>query len=266
MSVSEQLREAGRAPEEAARSYTHDEIYHRIKQLGPWLHNLDLRGMPTAPDHFLGDYPAIKWRKFCSLIPEDLSGKTVLDVGCNGGFYSIEMKRRGAQRVVAVDSSEQHLAQARFAAEVSQTEIEFHRMSAYDLEALQERFDYVLFMGLLPHLRYPLYALDKIAQVVRERLIFQTILRGSEKNMAWPDNLSFWNYDPFKHPDFPCLYFIEHQYGGDPTIWWIPNRPAAEALLRSAGFVIVEHPDAEIWICRPYRGSGPASLPHTKGC
>ena len=51
----------------------------------------------TAPDHFLGDYPSQKWRRFSAALPQDLTGKAVLDIGCNGGFYAIEMKRRGCR-------------------------------------------------------------------------------------------------------------------------------------------------------------------------
>ena len=87
-----------------------DEIARCAAALGPWFHNIDLGGVQTAPDHFLGDYPAIKWQRFAHAIPEDLSGKTVLDIGCNGGFYSLEMKRRGAARVVAIDHDEDYLA------------------------------------------------------------------------------------------------------------------------------------------------------------
>ena len=79
-------------------------IQRRVEELGPWFHNLDLNGVRTAPDHFLGDYPAVKWRRFAHALPKDLRGRTVLDIGCNGGFYAIEMKRRGADRVVAVDA------------------------------------------------------------------------------------------------------------------------------------------------------------------
>ena len=42
----------------------------------------------------------------------------MLDIGCNGGFYSIEMKKRGAERVLGIDFDDDYLAQARFAAEV----------------------------------------------------------------------------------------------------------------------------------------------------
>src|ERR1700757_4911671 len=72
----------------------------RIQELGDWFHNLDLHGVPTAPNHFLGDFPNIKWKHIAGLIPEDLRGATVLDIGCNGGFYCIQMKRRGADRVL----------------------------------------------------------------------------------------------------------------------------------------------------------------------
>ena len=96
-----------------------EAIRQRAAALGPWFHNLDLGGVRTAPDHFLGDYPAVKWRRFSHALPQDLSGRSVLDIGCNGGFYSIEMKRRGARRVLGIDSDEDYLAQARFAAEVT---------------------------------------------------------------------------------------------------------------------------------------------------
>src|SRR5579884_897714 len=102
-------------PSSGARaSLSREEIERRVRELGQWFHNLDLGGVQTAPEHFLGDYPAIKWQGFAHAIPEDLSGKSVLDIGCNAGFYSLEMKRRGAARVVAMDSDETYLAQARF--------------------------------------------------------------------------------------------------------------------------------------------------------
>src|SRR5829696_6752892 len=110
-----------------------DQIRAQVEALGPWFHNLDLQGVKTAPTHFLGDYPAIKWRRFAQAIPADLTGKSVLDIGCNGGFYSMEMKRRGARRVLGVDFDEEYLAQARFAADITGYEIEFRKLSVYDV-------------------------------------------------------------------------------------------------------------------------------------
>src|SRR3982751_2568379 len=93
------------------------DLEQRIRALGDWFHNIDLHGIPTAPTHFLGDYPQVKWRLFADALPQDLRGRTVLDIGCNAGFYSIQMKLRGADRVVGIDFDSRYLAQARLAAE-----------------------------------------------------------------------------------------------------------------------------------------------------
>src|SRR5581483_4355402 len=148
-------------------------IQQQIDALGEWFHNIDLQGHATAPHHFLGDYPAVKWRAFAHAIPADLRGRTVLDIGCNGGFYAIEMKRRGADRVVGIDSDEVYLAQARFAAEICDVEIELLNLSVYEIGRLQQKFDLVLFMGVLYHLRHPLLALDLIHEhAAADTLVF----------------------------------------------------------------------------------------------
>lgn len=227
------------------------QIQARVDALGPWFHNLDLKGVRTAPSHFLGDYPAVKWARFADAIPQDLTGRSVLDIGCNGGFYSMEMKRRGAARVLALDSSEEYLEQARFAATVNDLDIEFARMSVYDVGALGERFDLVLFLGVLYHLRHPLLALDLVREhVAGDILVFQSMQRGAATIEPIARDHDFWDAEIFDKPGFPRLSFIEHEYAHDWTNWWVPNRACAEAMLRSAGFEIVQHPEEEIYICR----------------
>src|SRR3569623_1160186 len=208
---------------------TRDEIEAKVEELGPWFHNLDLDGVSTAPTHFLGDYPAVKWKRFSSAIPADLTGRTVLDIGCNAGFYSIEMKRRGAERVVGIDTNEGYLAQARFAAEISQVDIELRQLSVFEGGRLEERFDVVLFMGVLYHLRHPLLALDLLHEhVTRDLLVFQSMLRGSDVVDPLEPDYPFEDTDIFERAGYPRLHFVEQQYAGDQTNWWIPNRAAAE--------------------------------------
>src|SRR5437763_11625080 len=120
-----------------ASEWTADRIRHRVSELGSWFQNMNLGGVLTAPDHFLGDYPACKWQKFEHAIPSDLTGKTVLDIGCNAGFYSLAMARRGAARVVGIDSDPAYLAQARFAAEVSGAAVEFRELDVYRVAELR---------------------------------------------------------------------------------------------------------------------------------
>jgi tRNA (mo5U34)-methyltransferase len=229
-------------------------LRHRIASLGPWFHNLVLDGIPTAPDHFLGDYPAQKFQRFASAVPADLTGKTVLDVGCNAGFYAFEMKRRGADQVVAIDSDPRYLAQARLAAEVLGLDIELAELDVYRVAELRARFDLVLFMGVLYHLRHPLLALDLLHDhVVNDQLLFQSMLRGTpEVAEALPD-YPFGETAIFERPGHPAMYFVEHCYAGDWTNWWIPNRAAIEAMLRSAGFAICAHPEDEVYLCRRTR-------------
>ena len=247
-----------------------ERIRRRVDELGPWFHNMNLGGVWTAPDHFLGDYPAVKWRGFAHAIPADLRGRTVLDIGCNGGFYAIEMKRRGAARVVAIDADPDYLAQARYAAEVSGVEVEFRELSVYDVGRLGERFDVVLFMGVLYHLRHPLLALDLIREhAARDLLVFQSMQRGSDEVEPVPDDFPFTDREPFDRPGYPRLHFVERAYSGDVTNWWVPNRACVEAMLRSAGFEITAHPEEEVFVCRrvdlPAHPSGPNAVYPARG-
>ena len=227
-----------------------------MQALGAWFHNLDLEGVPTAPDHFLADYPSNKFGGFAHALPERLDGKSVLDIGCNAGFYSLEMKRRGAERVLGIDFDDRYLDQARLAAEVRGVDIEFRKLSVYDVASLGERFDVVIFMGVLYHLRHPLLALDLIHDhVAGDLLLFQTMQRGTQTVEPVAADYDFFQQDHFDRPGYPKMHFVEHRYAGDPTNWWVPNQACSEAMLRSAGFQILEHPEPEVYLCR--RGERP---------
>lgn len=244
----------------ALRTKPRDSLAERIAALGPWFHNMTLAGIETAPDHPLGDYPRTKWERFADALPADLSGRTVLDVGCNAGFYALEMKRRGAARVVGIDPDPRYLAQGALAAEVAGLPIELHALSVYDVATLGERFDVVLFMGVLYHLRHPLLALDLLREhVVGDRLLVQSLLRGATDEAPVAADYPFEETALFEQVDAPRLQFVEHRFAGDPTNWWVPNRACLAALLRSAGFTIEAQPEAEVFLCR--LGTRPAAVP-----
>ena len=228
-----------------------ETIERRVRELGPWFHNMDLGGVRTAPDHFLYDYPNNKWQRFAHAVPEDLTGMSVLDLGCNAGFYAMEMKRRGATRVLGTDSDPRYLEQARFAAEVNGLDIEYRELSVYDVAKLGERFDLVIFMGVLYHLRHPLLALDLIHEhVAGDLMLFQTMQRGSNEVDAVATDYDFFDMAHLESPGYPKMAFFEHRYSNDPTNWWAPNRACTEAMLRSSGFAIEAHPEEEVYLCR----------------
>jgi tRNA (mo5U34)-methyltransferase len=229
-------------------------------ELAPWFHNLHLSGgRQTAPDHPLGDFPAFKWREIAPHLPQDLSGARALDIGCNAGFYSFELARRGAD-VLAVDVDEHYLRQARWAAaELGLSErVQLRRLGVYDLDALQaEPFDVVLFLGVLYHLRHPLLALDSVAALTAGTLVVQTLTTPGEERIQAPADLSIDDREQLRRPGWPTMAFIEHELAGDPTNWWAPNAACVEAMLRSCGLEITAAPGHEIWVCEPRRSPPP---------
>src|SRR6185436_3895290 len=114
---------------------TRDEILAELKRLEPWFHRIDLGdGLFTKTESVMGepvDHPHQPWQIIQKLLP-DLRGKTVLDVGCNAGFYAFEAKRRGAKRVLGVDGQRQHVRQGLFVRKVLGLDVEFRRVNVYE--------------------------------------------------------------------------------------------------------------------------------------
>jgi tRNA (mo5U34)-methyltransferase len=209
-------------------------------------------GRQTAPDHRLGDFPTVKWRQVAPFIAADLSGCRVLDIGCNAGFYSFELARRGAQ-VTAIDIDPHYLDQAHWAARRFglQQRIEFRRASVYSLAGSAEKFDIVWFLGVLYHLRHPLLALDILRTVTRRQLVLQTLTMPGEAVWPVPVTVDLGDREPLRRPGWPCMAFIERELADDPTNWWAPNHACVEAMVRSAGFRISARPGHEIYLAEP---------------
>jgi tRNA (mo5U34)-methyltransferase len=230
-----------------------DDVERQIDSLAPWFHNLHLpSGHRTAPDHPLGDFPAVKWRELRTALPADLTGWRALDVGCNAGFYSFELARRGAE-VLAIDSDEHYLRQARWAAEELELEghVTFERLGVYELARRRERFDLVLFLGVLYHLRHPLLALDLLAEKAERLLVLQTLTAPDERELQPPRDLPFDAAGTLLEPGWPSMAFIEHRFADDPTNWWAPTPACVEAMLRSSGLTVADRPGHQLWVCRP---------------
>ncbi|MFW5726539.1 MAG: TIGR04290 family methyltransferase [bacterium] len=223
-----------------------------ITELSPWFHNIHLPdGAQTAPDHFLGDFPAFKWEEIAPELPWDLSGKKVLDVGCNAGFYSIQLARRGAE-VTAIDLDPHYLRQAAWiAAQFGLEErIQFSLQQVYDLAHEEEKYDLVWFMGVFYHLRYPLLAMDILAQKCQDWFVFQSLSMPGKEVVKPDDDYQINQRDEMLKAGWPKMAFIENQLNGDPTNWWAPNKAAVLAMMRSCGLDIISEPADETYIGR----------------
>src|SRR6201989_2703570 len=242
-----------------------EEIIAHIEKLGPGFHRIELGGgVVTKTESAVGEpveHPRPTWEKGRACLPEDVAGKSVLDVGCNAGFYAVELKRRGAGRVVGVDSQRSLVRQAAFVRDVLGLEIEYKRASVYDLNPREfGQFDVVLALGLIYHCKHLVLALERLYAVTRELLILETAVYPPKKAPA-----SF-SYDvgglrPVLHP----LAYVENPPEAKEAVynWFLPGVESLRALLRNVGFDPVEvspatHTARAILACRksePYPDS-----------
>lgn len=165
-------------------------------------------------------------------IPGDLTGKTVLDMGCWDGLYSFECESRGARVTAVDDRSCMEFVCARYGVEMPAepwgfdvarhilgSQAEFVEMGVYDLPGLGKSFDVTLCMGLIYHVRYPLLALETAAAITRE-----TIVLESHYELVGEAGVSF------------MRFFPGSELNGDPTCWWGPSIPCLRDMLAHVGF------------------------------
>ena len=197
------------------------DLARRVEALR-WFHQIDFGGGVLSPGWIKAD----KIRRMSRLIfDRPLAGKSVLDIGCWDGAYSIEAARRGAARVLATDHyvwAEGAWGDRRcfdLARERLAPRIEAMDVDAADLSP--ERvgtFDVVLFLGVLYHLRHPFAVLESVARLATEVLVVESRIVA-----------------PLSRRPF-MRFYPGAELDGDPTNWWAPNRACMEAMLRDLGF------------------------------
>ena len=178
----------------------------------------------------------------------------MLDIGCNAGFYSTRNEASGrATACSAIDLGRAIPCAGPFRGGDHGLDIEFRRFRFTTSAQLAERFDIVLFMGVLYHLRHPLLALDLIHEhvVARPDGLPVHAARLDEVEPVQED-YPFSETEPFDRRLVRSCTSSNAAMRDDPTNWWVPNRACAEAMLRSAGFAIIEHPEAR-GLCLPTR-------------
>jgi tRNA (mo5U34)-methyltransferase len=216
----------------------HDELRRRVAEIR-WFHSIEL-----APGLVTPGFDDTRRRVHHLQIPADLRERTVLDVGAWDGFFSFEAERRGAARVVATDSfawnGENWSSKAGFelARECLGSDVEDADVDVLDLDPERlGRFDLVLFLGVLYHMRHPLLALEKVAGVTGEQLIVETAVDCT------------WTRRP------AAAFYPGHGLTTDPTNWWGPNPEAVIAMLRTVGFARVEVVSPDGWSYRLARSA-----------
>src|SRR5882724_5727706 len=190
-----------------------ESLVNEVRELGPWFHQIDLgdgvltRGISASPGPQPVDHPLPRWHKIKDVLPADMHGMYVLDIGCSDGFFSFEMARRGA-RVLAMDAARKAVQRMRW----TQRRLGIHGIEArsgdlysfdkgitrYDrlrhwfrrrlwmvsnalsfgkaepLDYVPRRFDLVFMFAVLYHVKEPLTALERLAPLA-DVLLIETV-------------------------------------------------------------------------------------------
>ena len=251
--------------ESAVKEKTRAQAEREVRDLGWWYQDFELpNGVRTGTGKEPSYRPEGRWGLIKTHVPEDLSGRSVLDVGGNAGYFSIQMKLRGAGRCVLVEPYREFAAQAAYAAGEFGAELEVvnEDVHTYCLTT-EERFDYVLFLGLFYHLKYPVIVLDRLAEMTKERIVLHSYSVEAEggKEADLGRDLDRVDDAEIDKSDFPAMKFIERRYNDDPTNWWFPTHTALEPMIRSAGLKVVARPHTQLIVAEPQRPLGKVVFP-----
>jgi tRNA (mo5U34)-methyltransferase len=185
-----------------------------------WWHSIDLGGGRITPGARKLDELQSHYDNF--RLPDDLTGKRVLDIGCWDGFYSFAAERHGAE-VVAVDC----VRPAKFfeAHSALKSRVEFRELSVYEIsrESLGV-FDIVIFLGVLYHLQHPLLGLQRVCEVTRDTAIIQSYVIDNMLETTSPV-MEFYPFD---------------ELGGQYDNWWGPNTQCLVNMADTAGFAQID--------------------------
>jgi 2-polyprenyl-3-methyl-5-hydroxy-6-metoxy-1,4-benzoquinol methylase len=209
-----------------------DEIRTRIASLPYWFHRIEVAPGIVTPGE---DDTALKLERLN--IPDDLSGKRVLDIGAYEGFFSFECERRGAE-VVAIDTIAPDACGFSIAHELLGSRVKWCHASIYDLNPEDfGQFDLVLCLGVIYHLRHPLLGLERVHSVCKGQLILETQIcdRFFIGLDGTPVDLDIAAPTLLKIPI--AQFYPGAELNSDPSNWWSPNIVALLGMLRSTGFV-----------------------------
>jgi 2-polyprenyl-3-methyl-5-hydroxy-6-metoxy-1,4-benzoquinol methylase len=158
------------------------------------------------------------------LLGGSLEGKTVLEIGCNAGFWTIQSRRAGASSVLGLDTSQKNVEQAAFIRDVIGLDgIEYRVGNAYEVsrDTLGE-FDLTLFLGLLYHIDKPIEALERLYDVTRRWAVVDTTLARSDV----PDGV----------PLLKLQEDVVHDQNFSNSLALVPSKEAVRLMLKHVGF------------------------------
>ena len=200
-----------------------NQLIRKVVDIGPWFHSIDVgenvrtREIAPLPGPQPDNHPRDRWADLVGAVPVDLSGKRILDIGCADGFYTLELARRNALEVVAVDSWKKHIIRVEWLRE----HFDLHNITPVvgNIEQITVerigRFDMVFMLGLLYHLKDPLTGLEVVSEL---------------SNVLYLETISVFDEER------PYLYLKPPQEGAHQVSKWIPTTRCIREMLKMVGY------------------------------
>ena len=174
--------------------YTKEEIKKYFEQNNTWYHAMNINGIQPKNTRTSSKYQM--W--VSQVIPYDLTGKNILDVGCADGFYSFLCEQRNANRILAIDHEgfDKHKTISESGKKVNannfelykkllDSKVEYRKLDVYNIDLIKETFDFVLFFGVYYHLENLISALKKIYSVVSDSVFLAGHILESENPIMY---------------------------------------------------------------------------------
>ena len=212
------------------------EIQQMIDSVPVWHHRIELApGIFTPANQQTQDLLA------AIDLPEDLSGLRVLDLGARDGFFSFECERRGAVEVIAVDYAPVELTGFGVASKILNSNVKWFTANVYRINELNlGKFDLILFLGVIYHLRNPYLAIDRIYDALNiggNVIVESHVIDGGfvNENGDW---MNLQDLDPRLAKLQIAQFYQGGDLGGDHTSPWAPSLNTLEIFFQNSGFNI----------------------------
>ena len=167
----------------------------------------------------------------------------MLDVGCNAGYFAIQMKMRAAGRVLGIDSMEHFIKQAIACRKIWSVDIDYRRMDAHELADIREEFDLVVFSGVLYHLKNPLQVLEEVGRICRDAILVESeVITDDPRNFVYLRHGPPGNFRVTACQKGIMKFVERDELNGDATNWWVPDTECVLGMLRTAGFKYFSNP------------------------
>ncbi len=189
-------------------SFSDDEVQKMFDSVDGWYHYFKIGNVETTNTRTTMNYQM--W--VSQIIPTDLNGMKILDIGANDGFYSFLCESRGAKRILAIDRNQPELTDTYLKGEnvcqydtilknkrqeerfqvlkkILNSKVDYKVMNVYDLDSINETFDTALFFGVYYHLENPVLAFQKIFPKINDSLFLSGhIIESKDPIMYLNDN------------------------------------------------------------------------------